>query len=140
MNGLIQEVKLKEKNPFSFFKTNYINKNDRTSHWVGKLCLKELDTNDLSVIKQIIEEIEAGLTEASETNLKTDNLAVTEEANVDESITAESKASNKMEIDLQKEHITKSYKKQWTLILKILTHLKSETKYIQLNGGQSTKL
>ena len=34
----------------------------------------------------------------------------------------------------------KAYKKQRTLILKILTHFKRETKYIQLNGGQSTKL
>ena len=35
------------------------------------------------------------LTEKSEINLKADNLAVTEEANVDEAITAEAKALQK---------------------------------------------
>ena len=37
--------------------------------------------------------MEAELTEASEINSKTDNLEVTEEANFDETITAEAKAS-----------------------------------------------
>ena len=40
--------------------------------------------------------MEAELTEASEINSKTDNLAITEELNVDEDVTAEAKASNKM--------------------------------------------
>ena len=40
--------------------------------------------------------MEAELTEASKMNSKTDNLAVTEEANVDEAINVEAKASNKM--------------------------------------------
>ena len=35
---------------------------------------------------------------------------VDEEANVDEAITAESKASNDIEIDLKDEHNTKAYK------------------------------
>ena len=42
---------------------------------------------------------------------KTDNLAVTEEANFDEAITAEAKASNKMGIYLKEERKTQSYKK-----------------------------
>ena len=42
----------------------------------------------------MIEDMEAELTEASEINPKTDNLAVTEEVNVDESITAEAKDGN----------------------------------------------
>ena len=44
----------------------------------------------------MIEDMEAELTEASEINSKTDNLAITEELNVDEDVTAEAKASNKM--------------------------------------------
>ena len=42
------------------------------------------------------EVMESELTEASYINPKTDNLAVTEEENVDEATTAEAKASNKM--------------------------------------------
>ena len=45
-------------------------------------------------------------------------MAVTEESNVDEAITAEDKASNKMKIDLKEERKTQAYKKQWILILK----------------------
>ena len=36
LNGLIQEVKLKGKNPIHFLRKHYINKNDRTSRWVGQ--------------------------------------------------------------------------------------------------------
>ena len=39
-------------------------------------------------------------------------MAVTKEANVDEAITAEAKASNKMEIDIQKERKTQAYFKK----------------------------
>ena len=49
----------------------------------------------------MIEDMEAELTESSKIYSKTDNLAVTEEANVDEAITAEAKASNNMKIDLK---------------------------------------
>ena len=45
--------------------------------------------------------MEDELTETSEINSKTYNSAVTEKANVDESITAEAKASNKMEMFLK---------------------------------------
>ena len=57
-------------------------------------------------------------------NSKTDNLAVTEEANVDEAITSEAKAINKMEIDIQKEIKIKLYKKTMYIYIKILTHVK----------------
>ena len=50
--------------------------------------------------------MEAELTEAS----KTDNLSVTEEANVDESITEKSRASKKMEIYLKEEEKTQALK------------------------------
>ena len=45
--------------------------------------------------------MEAELTEASEIISKTDNSGVTEEVNVYEAITAESKATNKMEMCLR---------------------------------------
>ena len=41
LNGLIQEVKLKGKTPIQFLQNHYINKNARTSHWVGHSYLKE---------------------------------------------------------------------------------------------------
>ena len=45
---------------------------------------------------------------------KTEILAVTEETNVDEAITAEAKDSNKMEIYLKEERKTQAYlKKHW---------------------------
>ena len=45
--------------------------------------------------------MEAELTEAPKHTSNTDNLAVNEEANVDEAVTAEAKASNDIEIDLK---------------------------------------
>ena len=47
----------------------------------------------------MIEDMEDELTEAPKTS-NTENLAVTEEANVDEAVNIESKASNEMEIDI----------------------------------------
>ena len=54
----------------------------------------------------MIEDLEAGLTEAHKKS-NTDNLAVAEKANVDKAVTAESKASNEMEIDIKDEQKTK---------------------------------
>ena len=45
--------------------------------------------------------MEDELTEESKINSKTENSAVTEQANVDEAITAEARASNDMENDLK---------------------------------------
>ena len=50
----------------------------------------------------MIEDMESELNEASEINSKNENLAVTEEGNVDKAITAEAKASNEMEMFLKK--------------------------------------
>ena len=88
----------------------------------------------------MIENLEAELTGALETNSNTDNLAVAEEANVDEAITAEAKVGNDTEIDLKEECNTESYKDTMNIDIENITHLKIETKYIQLNEGQSTKL
>ena len=75
----------------------YLNKNDITAHWVGHSKLKELDINNFFKIKQTSEDMEAALVEI---NSKTDNLAVTKEADVDEDIP----------IDLKKERSRQSYK------------------------------
>ena len=45
--------------------------------------------------------MQAQVTEAPKINSNPDNLAVAEEANIDEAITTEAKASNKMEVDIQ---------------------------------------
>ena len=63
-----------------------------------------------------------------------------EEVNLDESVTAESKAGNDMEIDLKYEQNTQAYKETMNIDIVILTRFKRLKKYIQLNGGQYTKL
>ena len=78
---------IKRDKPFSVSSIKfYLNKDDRTSHWVGHLKVKELYTIELFEIKQIIEDMEAEMTEPSEIDSKTENLTVTEEADVDEAI------------------------------------------------------
>ena len=64
----------------------YLNKGGRTPRWVGHSSLKELDTIDFFERKKMIEDMEAEMTESSEIKSKTDHLAVTEEADVDEAI------------------------------------------------------
>ena len=63
-----------------------------------------------------------------------------EEANFDEAVTAESKAINDMEIYLKEELKKQAYKETMNMNIEKLSQLKIETKYIQLNGGQYTKL
>ena len=72
----------------------YINKFDRTSHWVVHLKLKELDINNLLERKPMIEDLDAELTGALKETSNTDNSMVADEANVDEAITTEDKAIN----------------------------------------------
>ena len=60
----------------------------------------------------MIEDLEAELNRALKDTSNTDNSAVDEEANADESITAEAKASNDMENDLKYERKTKYYEDQ----------------------------
>ena len=56
---------IKRKKPYSVSsKGFYINKNDRTSHWVRHSDLNELDTNDLFERENTIDDIEADMTEA----------------------------------------------------------------------------
>ena len=58
----------------------------------------------------MIEDLEADLTGSPIDDLNTDDSAVAEEANPDESITAVAMASNEMEIDLKKGLNTEAYK------------------------------
>ena len=57
----------------------------------------------------MIKDMEAELTESPKKNSSTDNSEVAEEANVDESVTAEAKAGNNMEIDLKEEQNIQEY-------------------------------
>ena len=121
MNGIIQKVILKGKTLFSFFRKKYLNDNDRTSNWVVQLSLKYLHTIYLFKRKQ---------TEASEINLKYHNLAVTEEADVDEVVP----------IYLKNEQNTQAYKKTMKIYIEYITYLKIATNEIEVNFVQSTKL
>ena len=74
----------------------------------------------------MVVELNGALKETS----NTDNLAVAEEANVDEAITADSKARNEMENDLNDEQNTKSYEEQINIdIENIKTIEKRKTLY-----------
>ena len=70
--------------PYSLLsKKFYIRKSDRKDHFVGHSKLKELDINDSYKRKQMNEEMEAELTK---TDSIPDNLAVLEDASVDEAV------------------------------------------------------
>ena len=87
----------------------------------------------------MIEYTEAELNEAPKTS-NTDNLAVAEDANVDEAVTSEAKTSNNTEIYLKEERKKQAYKETMNIDIEKLTHSKIKTKYIQLKGGKYTKL
>ena len=82
-NGLILNITPKELNPFLFLQFLYMNKNDRTAHFVGHYKLKELDIDDFYKIKQINKEMEAELTEMDSIP---DHLAVSEDESVDKAV------------------------------------------------------
>ena len=84
LNGLIQKYTNKRDKPYSVSsKKFYLNKNDRMAHWFGQSKLNELDINDFFKRRHMNKSMEDELTEMDS---RTDNLAVTEEANVDEAI------------------------------------------------------
>ena len=70
------------------------------------MLLKELNNNYFFDRKNIIEYSEDELTGAPKETSDTDNSVVAEEENVDEAITADSKASNDMENDIKEEQNT----------------------------------
>ena len=76
------------------------------------------------------------LTEPSKINSKTENLAVTEESNVVESITVEAKARNRMKTFLGKEIKTQAYKKAMNIDIENINTFSKRKKYIQLNSMQ----
>ena len=53
LNGWIQNLPPKGINLIQFIQTVYLNKKDRTAHWVGNSKLKELDINDFFKIKHM---------------------------------------------------------------------------------------
>ena len=63
----------------------------------------------------MIEDLEDELTRALKKTPNTDNQAVAEEANVNEAVTAETKASNDMDIYLKKELNTQEYKEKMNI-------------------------
>ena len=103
--GLFKYSNQKEKTLFSFFREEKIY---RTSHWVNHKELKELNVNNLFEREKMIEDMDAELTGALKKTSNTDDLAVVEEGNVDEAITAEAKASNEKEINLKEEQNTQA--------------------------------
>ena len=106
----------KRNKPYSVYsKKIYLNKNDRTYHWIGYSKLKVLDINGFLKIKNMNEAMESELTEMYS---RTYNLAVTEEANVDEDIP----------IYIKNNKAHKNIEKQLATILITLTLLKLEPK------------
>ena len=93
----------------------YLNKNDRTDHWVGHFKRKELYINDLFKRKHINKEMETELTEMDSI---TDNLAVNEEANVDEAIPN----------DLRKEQNSQEYKETTIMDIENIETFETRTK------------
>ena len=67
--------------PFSVSsKTLFINKNDRTAHFVGHSILNELDIDDFYKRKEMNEEMESEMTEMDSIP---DHLSVSEDESVD---------------------------------------------------------
>ena len=106
-------IKNKRKQPYSVSsKKFFIDKDLRTAHWVGHSLLKQLDYNDIFNRKPMIDDLEYELTGESKETSNNDNLAVAEEANVNEAFTAEAKASNDTKNDLKDEQITNLMKRK----------------------------
>ena len=79
------------------------------AHWVCHSPLKELDYNNFSERKGIIEDLEDNLTGTQMDASNTDNLAVAEGANTNEAITAVHKYRNDMEMYLEEEYKIEAY-------------------------------
>ena len=76
----------------------------------------------------MIEDLEAELTGAPKETSNTDNLEMAEEANADEAITVEAKASNDMGNDLKEEQNTKSYKERMNIDIENINTIKKRRK------------
>ena len=83
LNGSILNLPPKKINLILFLQFFYIDKSDRTAHFVVYSKLKELDINDCLKGNQASEKMEAELTEMDS---RTDNLVVSEDENVHEAI------------------------------------------------------
>ena len=76
----------------------------------------------------MIGDLEAEPTGASKEGSNTDNLAVAEEANIDEALTAEAKAGNEMENDLKDEQNTKSYEDNINIYIESINTIEKRNK------------
>ena len=76
----------------------------------------------------MIEYMEAESIEAPKKTSNTDNSRVAEEANVDEVVTAEAKASNDMKIYLKEERKTQSYKETMNIDIENISKFESKNK------------
>ena len=88
----------------------------------------------------MIEDLEAGLNGSPIDASITDDVALAEVENSDEAIIYKLRLAMKQKRILNKNERMNHIKRQWALILKILTQLKRKTKYIQKYRVQSTKL
>ena len=76
-----------------------------------------------------------GWTKSKETS-NTDNLAVSEEANVDEAITAESKARNEIENDLKDEQKKKYYEEKMNIYIENINKIENIYKVYTKQWGK----
>ena len=76
----------------------------------------------------MVEDLESKLTGALKESSNTNNLRVAEEANVYESITAESKASNETENDIKDEQKTKSYEEKTKIDIENINTIENRNK------------
>ena len=84
---------------------------------VEHLLLKEFYYNDSVESKIIIEDLEANLAGAPIDASNHDDLAVAEEVNADESITAVAKDRNEMGINIEEEHNKEAYKETMNIYI-----------------------
>ena len=76
----------------------------------------------------MIEDLEPELTGALKETSNTENLAVAEEANVNEAITAEARASNDMEIDLKDKQNAAAYEDKTNIDIENINTIEKRNK------------
>ena len=76
----------------------------------------------------MIEDLEAEMTGSLKENSNSDNLAVAEEENIDEAITAESNASNEIENYLKDKQNKKSYEEKMNIAIENIITVENRNK------------
>ena len=123
----------KEKTLFSFLIFVFINKGDRKSHCVGRSELKELDINDLFERINTIKDMKSELIESTKKlQIMKIRRWLKRQILIKPSL-QKPRLSTICILILKINKIHTHIKRQWTLILKIITYFKRKIKYIQLN-------